>query len=231
MVLILGSQILQAFDDILWVVLGWLEAINFVRVHSALHYPPSSATGASKRGLRQVLGTQQWHGNYWVESFAHRARIFWELARNGWDTKLCGGGMNWNPRLEPYKNAVTNELWIAASVSMYLYFPGDNNTSPWSSTRDKKYLSAAVDGYNWLMGINMTNSQGLFVDGYHISNVKNGSTVCDKRDEMVYTYNQGKGQRLPFQGRASLTCDRRFANRTERLVHCNWQGYILERWP
>jgi Glycosyl hydrolase family 76 len=119
------------------------------------------------------------------------------LAQNGWDTKLCNGGMNWNPRLTPYKNAVTNELWIAASISMYLYYPGDNITSPWRlrpaavAPRDPKYLAAAVEGYKWLMEVNLTNSQGLFVDGYHVSNLDAGNTKCDQRDEMVYTYNQG----------------------------------------
>ncbi len=40
----------------------------------------------------------------------------------------------------------------------------------------------------------MLNSQGLYIDGFHISGTKNGtrpSTKCDVRNEMVYTYNQG----------------------------------------
>ena len=40
--------------------------------------------------------------------------------------------MSWNPYLEPYKNAITNELFISASIGMYLYFPGDDNDSPFS---------------------------------------------------------------------------------------------------
>lgn len=104
--------------------------------------------------------------------------------------------MNWNPRLNPYKNAITNELWIAASISMYQHFPGDNFTAPWLAStvfpeKDPAHLAAAVEGHKWLMGINMTNSQGLFVDGYHIDFRKPGNTECDVRDEMVYTYNQG----------------------------------------
>lgn len=103
--------------------------------------------------------------------------------------------MTWNPRLEPYKNAITNELWISASISMYRYFPGDNYTAPWISSqgfpeKDPAHLAAAIEGYKWLKGINMTNNQGLYVDGYHIS-AKPGNIECDKRQEMVYTYNQG----------------------------------------
>lgn len=190
---------LQAYDDILWVVLGWVDAMKFVHVHSNLHYPPRDPNRIVNLDLGEALRSSPWHGHYWVPAFAHRARIFWDTAANGWDDSLCDGGMTWNPRLEPYKNAVTNELWIAASISMYLWFPGDNNTSPWvngrfrpGSTREPKYLAAAVEGYKWLMQVNMTNSAGLFVDGYHISaRSKRGSKKCDLRSEMVFTYNQG----------------------------------------
>ena len=104
--------------------------------------------------------------------------------------------MIWNPRLNPYKNAITNELWIAASISMYQDFPGDNFTAPWINdiafpTKDPRHLESALQGYGWLMSINMTNHRGLFVDGFHIDNRIPGNTKCDIRDEMVYTYNQG----------------------------------------
>ncbi|KAK4204024.1 family 76 putative glycoside hydrolase [Triangularia verruculosa] len=176
----------QAFDDMLWVVLGWLEAIQFI----------------------DELGDGRWHGERWTAPFAHRARIFWELSSKGWDQKLCGGGMLWNPRLSPYKNAITNELWIAASVGMYLHFPGDENTSPWETMaalekrgvgkrdwppHDPMFFTTAQRGYEWLDSSGMINNQGLYTDGFHISGYSEGSnnTKCDERDEMVYTYNQG----------------------------------------
>jgi len=183
----------EAYDDMLWVVLGWLESIKFINKHSELHY-----------------SDELWHGTQWIPAFAHRARIFWDMASQGWDTSLCSGGMIWSPYLEPYKNAITNELFIAASISMYLYFPGDDNTSPFSlhtggapgKPKDPKYLAAAVDAYKWLKNSNMTDNSGLYVDGYHISgynkNNSSGNTRCDARNEMVYTYNQGvllSGQR------------------------------------
>ena len=201
----------QAFDDILWVVLGWLESINFINLHTKLFYAAGSGSvGTSGRGISDILDNQTWHGNLWSPVFAHRSRIFWDLGEKGWDTKLCNGGMNWNPRLTPYKNAITNELFIAASISMYLYFPGDDNTSPFNNPKDprvvdpdvtgpagphdEKHLKAAVDGYAWLAGVGMQNSEGLYVDGFHITgwdDVKNPGTKCDARNEMVYTYNQG----------------------------------------
>ena len=183
----------QAYDDMLWVVLGWLEAIKFIKLHSSLHYATSYDRNAT------------WYASQFIPQYAHRARLFYHLASRGWDTTLCGGGMLWNPYLAPYKNAITNELYIAASVSMYLYFPGDSDPSPFLSqtdlppleAHDVRFLDNAVEAYQWLKKSNMKNKGGLYVDGFHITgwrggeNGSNGTGKCDLRDEKVYTYNQG----------------------------------------
>ena len=100
-------------------MLGWIEAVKFVAEHIELHYTDvrTQGDGPTPDGLKRALGSLPWHGQLWVQSFAHRARIFWNLAARGWETKFCGGGMIWNPR-GLYKNAVTNELWISASIAM-----------------------------------------------------------------------------------------------------------------
>ncbi|KAF2816967.1 NAD(P)-binding protein [Mytilinidion resinicola] len=218
----------QAHDDMLWVVLGWLENIRFIREHNSLHYPPTSdSTGGSR-----------WYGKQFEGAFAHRARVFYDLAKKGWDWKLCGGGMTWDPHKAPYKNAITNELFIAASIGMYLYFPGDSNCSPFMSTHDGLdddariaeegdgvceppygpapahdpiYLQSAVNGYKWLKNSNMTNTKGLYVDGFHIRDWGKNHTIgtgnCDERNEMVYTYNQGvllSGLRGLWEGTGDL---------------------------
>jgi hypothetical protein len=141
--------------------------------------------------------------------------------------------MIWNPDLIPYKNAITNQLYIAASISMYLYFPGDDNGFPFSQSssndgdkdrdqhplppvepHDAKYLHAAQVAYDWLMASEMTNVQGLFVDGFHIRGWRpgrhgsNGTGKCDVRNEMVYTYNQGvilTGQRGLWRATGNTT--------------------------
>jgi len=183
----------EAYDDILWVVLGWLEALKFVKLRSnyaALDYPNS---------------TLSWWGGQFSSAFAHRAHVFYNLAESGWDEKLCGGGLAWNSRLEPYKNTITNTLFITASVNMYLYHPGDDNASPYTHdsgrleakllppahAHDQRYLKAAIAGYEWLKSVNLTNELGLYVDGYHIRNWQSGQTTCNIRNEMMYTYNQG----------------------------------------
>ncbi|KAJ1327637.1 Glycosyl hydrolase family 76 [Microdochium nivale] len=217
----------QAYDDILWVVLGWLEAVRFVDTHSKLHYSTSATSPLSSQargilpskssgGLEDILANQTFFGNTWIPPFAHRARVFWELSTHGWDDEYCGGGMTWNPRLLPYKNAITNELYVAASASMYLYFPGDDNGSPFLNggagthrptgryddddddpmwpPRDPRHLKAAIDGYRWLATSDFTNRQGLIIDGFHISGYadpKDNNTACDERNPQIFTYNQG----------------------------------------
>ncbi|KFY26345.1 hypothetical protein V493_04146 [Pseudogymnoascus sp. VKM F-4281 (FW-2241)] len=185
-----GALLMQKFDDHLWVVLEWLEAIKFINVYSSID---------SKFDGQQHIG-----------DFAHRSRIFWDLASKGYDTKLCGGGMVWTDTLAPYKNAITNQLYLSASIFMYLYFPGDNNPSPYLVpgkvydppealppilAHDKRYLKAAIKEYKWLSTSNMKNSQGLYTDGFHITGWTSpdniGTGKCDARDETVYTYNQG----------------------------------------
>ncbi|CAI4218688.1 unnamed protein product [Parascedosporium putredinis] len=106
-----------------------------------------------------------------------------------------------------HQNAITNELWIAASAKMYLDYPGDGIAGTWSEEnhhagRNRTFLEAAMKGYEWLMNVNMTNDAGLFVDGFHISNQDKNNTKCDVRDEMVFTYNQGvllTGQRALWE--------------------------------
>ncbi|KAK5992553.1 hypothetical protein PT974_05966 [Cladobotryum mycophilum] len=186
----------QAFDDMLWVVLGWIEATTFAQLYEQIHFPNNEHNNQKiPIGIDEALSSLPWSGNLWLPSFYSRAQIFWGFASHGWDDVLCHGGMNWNPRLETYKNAITNELWIAASISMYQYYQNGTSGSPTknfsSPNGDPLYLEAAIRGYKWLMDVNMTNSQGLFVDGYHISKRPHGNIECDERDEMVYTYNQG----------------------------------------
>ncbi|KAI1401014.1 glycoside hydrolase family 76 protein [Hypoxylon fuscum] len=204
----------EAYDDILWVVLGWLETIQLINMHTDLHFKSDiddevTTLGMDRfQGIKDFFSNQTFHGNAWIPAFSHRARIFWDLASKGWDTKLCGGGMVWNPRLLPYKNAITNELYIAASISMYLYFPGDTNQSPFYGVehpgdpepptniepRDARYLKAAVEGYKWLVDSNMTDEHGLYTDGFHIrgyTDSGNNNTKCDQRNDKVLSYNQG----------------------------------------
>ncbi|KIX07966.1 uncharacterized protein Z518_02620 [Rhinocladiella mackenziei CBS 650.93] len=191
----------QAYDDMLWVVLGWLENLKFAEMYSLRHWDFVESG-------RQTSSGSGWQGLQFSPMAAHRARIFYDLASAGWDESLCHGGMNWNPYLTPYKNAITNELFAAASIGMYLYFPGDNNTSPYMTQggqgfvkpHDPAYLENAIKSYKWLMESQMRNFvTGLYQDGFHITGwhkypngtINPGTKNCDELNPMVYTYNQG----------------------------------------
>lgn len=194
----------QAYDDMLWVVLGWLENVKLMDLYSSLRPGQEGPSGTP----------QSWYGAQFKPAVAHRARLFYDLASHGWDTSLCGGGMIWSPHLRPYKNSITNELFVSASISMYLYFPGDDNDSPFltgtqtgDSTKDRpnqvphdpRHLENAIKAYNWLKSSRMTNSNGLYADGFHISGwhrkpdgrIDPGTGKCDDLNTMVFTYNQG----------------------------------------
>lgn len=112
----------------------------------------------------------------YADLFYSRAKEFYELASEGWDTTLCAGGMLWSPYLQPYKNAVTNELYIAASIGMYLHHPEGS----------KRHLEAAVKAHRWLSQSGMRNEQGLYCDGFHMTHRR-----CTDLNRMLYTYNQG----------------------------------------
>lgn len=181
----------QAFDDMQWVVLDWLESIKFQELHSDLHYSDS-------------IG-QPWHRMQYRVPAAHRARLFYHLASSeGWNTTLCGGGMLWSPYTTPYKNAITNELYISSSIGMYLYHPGDKVDSPFFMASDENsyryphnplYLHNAIKAYDWFKDSNMTGACGLIGDGFHIRGWKSpedpGTRKCDILNPMLYTYNQG----------------------------------------
>ncbi|PWY73776.1 glycosyl hydrolase [Aspergillus sclerotioniger CBS 115572] len=232
----------QAFDDMLWVVLGWLENIKFQVLHTDLHYDdPSSPNGTAK--LR-------WHGTQFQSPAAHRARVFYGLASGGWDVSLCGGGMIWSPYLTPYKNAITNELYISASVGMYLYFPGDGINSPFMETavddenwsdgypHDPAHLQAAIEGYSWLNASNMTGADGLYADGFHINGWKSaddpGTGKCDVLNTMVYTYNQGvilsglRGLWLATAVQQYLSDGHRLVNNV--MLATGWPGKNSQQW-
>jgi len=121
------SLLKQKNDDKLWVVLTYLRGAAYASTHD----------------------------EKWVEPFLERAKLFYNSASAGWDESTCGGGMFWGPRgwCSSYKNAVTTELWITASVGMYEAFG------------DESMLEAAIRGWIWFEKSGMINDQGLINDG------------------------------------------------------------------
>jgi Glycosyl hydrolase family 76 len=114
----------QANDDKLWVCLACLRGA----VYAANHDPQSAP------------------------AFLERAQQFYNLAAAGWQNATCHGGLFSAPG-SGYQNAVTNELWITASASMYQIFG------------ETSMLDAALQGWTWFNRSGMINSEGLVNDG------------------------------------------------------------------
>jgi hypothetical protein len=92
---------------------------------------------------------------------------------------------------------------------MYLYYPGDNNSSPYFTSghwkgfgkpHDPVHLENAIKSYKWIKESQMQSPfSGLYRDGFHIlgwrrypnGTVNPGTGNCDELDPMVFTYNQG----------------------------------------
>jgi len=121
------SLLKQKNDDKLWVVLTYLRGAAYASTHDP----------------------------QWVQPFLDRALLFYNSASAGWDESTCGGGMYWGPRgwCWSYKNAVTTELWITASMGMYEAFG------------EESMLEAAIRGWVWFEKSGMINDQGLINDG------------------------------------------------------------------
>lgn len=114
----------QKYDDKLWVALTYLRGAKY----AAIHDPK------------------------WIKPFLKRAQSFYKMAMSGWDNTSCGGGMVWGQGSK-YKNAVTTELWITASMCMYEVFKEEN------------MLHAAIRGWVWFRMSGMINEEGLVNDG------------------------------------------------------------------
>jgi Glycosyl hydrolase family 76 len=118
------SLISQKNDDRLWVVLTYLRGAAYAAAHE----------------------------KQYVKRFLSRAKFFYNLAKCGWDNTTCGGGMYWG-QCTNYKNAVTTELFITASMGMYEAF------------KEESYLQSAIRGWVWFKSIGLINQQGLVNDG------------------------------------------------------------------
>ncbi len=94
---------------------------------------------------------------------------FKRITDNYWDT-TCGGGIWWDHE-RTYKNAITNELLLYASTSLY------------RATNDPAYRAWAVREWKWFNSSGMINERGLINDGLD----KN----CANNGQNTYTYNQG----------------------------------------
>lgn len=208
-----------ANDDKGWLSLAWLEAYGLA---GAMLEQNPSFEGANN-----------------MPGFSQRAYMFYDQVAQQWDPSTCAGGVTWKATAEPYKNSITNQLFLATTMAMYFYFPGYSNTSmlvPNGTTiniatmdqHDPSLLGKAKEIYNWIMSSNMTNAQGLFIDGYHLTN-----GVCDQADTGVYTYNQGvilDGMRSLYDATGDLSYLSDGYNLINNVIHATGYNTSSNTW-
>lgn len=94
-----------------------------------------------------------------------------------WSDSECGGGVIWSIRTLSYKNAISNELYMALAIALHNRIPGDT-----------EYLSRALAAWQWFNASGMINAAHLVNDG--LAESQNG-TVCTNNGQTAWTYNQG----------------------------------------
>lgn len=141
----------EFYDDLLWHSLAW------IRVYEVM---TASPTKFRDLGLSQIYLqlAQQFYARVHSES---------------WDTLYCQGGCWWSMKRD-YKNAVTNELFIVASIRLF------KNTGIWS------YADSVQKGWDWFLKSGMWDREGswLINDGLDLS-------TCRNNRQPTWTYNQG----------------------------------------
>jgi predicted alpha-1,6-mannanase (GH76 family) len=176
----------------LWRTSGWWNAANALTAlidYTRRTGDPTYAwvTGRTFRAARwrhrhflnRFFDDNGWWALAWLKAYdltrderflAAARRIFADMV-SGWD-EVFGGGLWWN-RDRRYKNAITNELFLAVATGLHRRSPG----------RDRTYLDWALREWEWFGGVGLVGDEGLVNDGLTDDGANNGRPA--------YTYNQG----------------------------------------
>ena len=104
-------------------------------------------------------------------AYLRQAKSVFAALTKGW-TPVCGGGLQW-ARRRPYKNAITNEAFMADAALLHEATPGDTTYARW-----------ALREWRWFSASGMLTRSHLVVDGL--------SARCRARlGSPTWTYNQG----------------------------------------
>jgi predicted alpha-1,6-mannanase (GH76 family) len=154
--------------------------------------------------VNMFFDDNEWWALAWVAAYdltgdsryLDAARTIFAHNRDGWDG-TCGGGLWWSQERR-YKNAITNELFLALAALLHQRTPGDQD-----------YRSWALREWEWLSESGLINPDGLVNDGLTPACANNGGTT--------WTYNQG----VILSGLAALyqiTGDRAYIQQGETIA-------------
>jgi predicted alpha-1,6-mannanase (GH76 family) len=178
---------------------GWWNAANsitvlanYARVTGSTKYNPviantfSAAQKSHANFINNYFDDQQWWALAWIDAYdltgnadylSMAETIFDNVAANGWDATVCGGGVWWSTAYT-YKNAIPNELFLTLAAALA------NRTT---GTASKEYLGWAQKEWTWFKASGMINSENLVNDGLNSTD----PAACTNNGRTIWTYNQG----------------------------------------
>lgn len=184
-------QTAEYFDDVLW----W--SLAYQRWYEIAHTDRADEDAAS----------------YFLMNAMNIVNVVYEDSW-GRDT-LCGGGCYWS-RTSDYKNAITNELFIAATSKLARLFQERQDLE-----KSNLYRNYANEAMNWFVKSGMIQTQNpdnqskLIVDGLNSTCQPTGA---------VYTYNQGVilggiEQTVLYAMENNMPIDKSLLQLSEQLIH------------
>lgn len=128
--------------------------------------------------INRFYDDEGWWALTWIRAYdltgdsayLGEARYIFANMTLGW-TPACGGGVLWS-KFSDFKDAISNELFLAAAAGLYHRLP-----------RDTQYLHWALREWRWFQRSGMLISSGLVLDGLRGCKPQRGSAR--------WTYNQG----------------------------------------
>ena len=174
-----------------WRTTGWWNAANALTavIRYTQHTGDDRYTGAIERTFRaagrrnpgfinKFFDDNAWWALAWMDAYdltghtryLEAARVIFDNFVTAWDD-TCGGGVWWNTDRK-YKNAITNELFLAVAARLHQRVPGND-----------RYLDWAQREWAWFAASGMVNDEGLVNDGL--------TADCRNNGQPTYTYNQG----------------------------------------
>jgi len=178
---------------------GWWHSANAITVlanyekvtgdtsyYSVLSNTFAASQSTNRNFINAYYDDDGWWALTWIDAYdltgnasylSMAETIFSNIAKNGWDTTTCGGGIWWSTA-NGYKNAITNELFLTIAAKLA-------NRS--TGTVSASYLTWAQTEWAWFKSSGMINSQNLINDGLDSTNSK----TCVNNGKTTWTYNQG----------------------------------------
>jgi predicted alpha-1,6-mannanase (GH76 family) len=130
-----------------------------------------------------------WWAVAWIDAYdvtknpayLSMAKTIFKDMTTQWDTTSCGGGVWWSKDLKnsPYKNAITNELFLEIAASLANRETGRKPKA--------QYLAWAQKEWRWFNDSGMINPGNMINDGLNAAN----PTACTNNNGTTWTYNQG----------------------------------------